>query len=262
MDNTFWHKQSVEQPLFPGLLWSRPEYKAQAGKLLIIGGNLHSFSAVAEAYGEALKAGAGAVRVILPDALQKTVARIFPEAEFAVSTPSGSFGQASLTEFLEATAWADGVLLAGDFGRNSETAVLLEAFAEKYQSQLALTGDSVDYFINLRQVLSRPKTLLVTNLNQLQKLAAHVPLSQAFTSGMALLQFAGALHEFTTKVGANVLTTHAENSCVAAGGQVSTTKISKTSRGELKLAAHASVWWLQNPSKIFEAVTTSALDIA
>ena len=82
MDRSYWHKQTADQPLFKDLLWSRPENRAQAGKLVIIGGNLHGISAPAEAYRQAEKAGAGSVRVLLPDSLKKTVGRMIEQGEY------------------------------------------------------------------------------------------------------------------------------------------------------------------------------------
>src|SRR3954462_7666379 len=113
MDRTYWHKQTPDKPLFPDLLWSRPENKRQAGKLLIVGGNTHGFAAAGEAYAEAIKAGIGTARVLLPDGLQKTVGRVFEAGEYAPSTPSGSFGRQALAELLSLSRWADGTLLAG-----------------------------------------------------------------------------------------------------------------------------------------------------
>src|SRR5690606_2345051 len=57
----YWRRQTPGEPLFPDVLWSRPEQKTTAGKLLVIGGNLHAFAAPAEAYNEAEKAGVGTV---------------------------------------------------------------------------------------------------------------------------------------------------------------------------------------------------------
>ncbi|MDO8591435.1 MAG: hypothetical protein Q7R60_00720, partial [bacterium] len=85
MANTYWLKQTKDKPLFPDLLWSRPENKRLAGKLLVVGGNLYGFSAPGTAYGAALKAGVGTARVLLPDKLQKTVGKLIPEAEFVPS---------------------------------------------------------------------------------------------------------------------------------------------------------------------------------
>src|SRR5262245_34884782 len=124
MEREYWRKQQPGKLLFPELEWSRPENKAQAGKLLIVGGNQHGFAAPAEAYAVATKTGIGTARVLLPDALQKTVGRILDNGEFAPSTPSGSFSQKALGELLSYSSWADAALLAGDFGRNSETAIL------------------------------------------------------------------------------------------------------------------------------------------
>ena len=118
----YWHKQLPDKPLYPDLLWSRPEQAAQAGKLLVIGGNAFGFSAPAEAFQAALDAGVGTCRVILPDRLQKTVGRILEAGEYAPSTPSGSFAKKSLATLIDYSQWADATLLAGDFGRNSETA--------------------------------------------------------------------------------------------------------------------------------------------
>jgi NAD(P)H-hydrate repair Nnr-like enzyme with NAD(P)H-hydrate dehydratase domain len=62
--DTLWQKQASSKPLFDDLLWSRPEQKALAGKLLIIGGNSHAIAAPGEAFMLASKAGAGDIRVV------------------------------------------------------------------------------------------------------------------------------------------------------------------------------------------------------
>ena len=98
--------QTKSNPLFEDLLWSRPENKQHAGKLLIIGGNKFSFNSPAEAYNEAERAGAGAIRVILPDSLRTTISKIFPAADFAQSNPSGGFSNAALAEIIEQMDWA------------------------------------------------------------------------------------------------------------------------------------------------------------
>jgi len=199
MERTYWHKQGNE-PLFPDLVWSRPQTKQSAGKLLIIGGNVHGFAAVGNAYAEAMKAGVGTVRIVLPDALQKTVSKLLPEAEFAISTPSGSFGQAALAQLLEQASWAEGVLIAGDLGRNSETAIVLEKFVYKYIRQLTLTKDAIDYFTHAPQsITNRPATALVLSIAQLQQLAVAAKFELAFTFDMDLLHLIEALQQFSQK---------------------------------------------------------------
>jgi NAD(P)H-hydrate repair Nnr-like enzyme with NAD(P)H-hydrate dehydratase domain len=187
MDRTYWHKQTKENPLFPDLLWSRPENRAHAGKLLVIGGNAHGFAAPAEAYMESMKAGVGLTRVLLPDAVKAAAGHALETVDFAPSTPSGSFSKKSLAEFLDHAAWADGVLLAGDLGRNSETAILLESFLQKYVGLITLTKDAIDYTYGFAELaLTRPDTTLVLTLAQLQKLAKAAKYTKAVQFSISL----------------------------------------------------------------------------
>jgi hypothetical protein len=259
MDRTYWHKQIPRKPLFPQLEWSRPENRLAAGKLLVVGGHLHSFAAPAEAYTEAERAGIGSVRAFLPVALRRTVGRAFVAGEFGASTPSGSFSQQALGELLEQAHWADGVLFAGDLGRNAETAILLEKFLSKNSVAATLTKDVVDYVTATPQsVLQRDQTTLVLSFSQLQRLGMAGQVSTPVTFGMDLLHLIDWLHEFTERFAPHIIVKHLETIFVAVDGQVSTTKpIQDSSMWRLKIAAHASVWWLQNPSKPFEALTTA-----
>lgn len=261
MELTYWRRQESGKPLFPDLLWSRPEQKSAAGKLLVIGGNLHAFAAPAEAYAEAEKAGIGTVRVILPDATKKIVGRIMEHVEYAPSTPSGSFGQQALAELLDIANWADGVLLAGDLGRNSETAILLEKFAHKYTGQLTLTKDAADYAVSSPEILKgRENTLLVVSFAQLQKLAANIGYDKPFTFDMDLLRLVEALHEFTETYGLYIIVKHLDQiHCAVQCQIVSTTLTKDTEIWRVKTAAHAAVWWLQNPGRSLEAIATAII---
>ena len=235
------------------MLWSRPENKRHAGKLLVVGGHKQSFSEPSRAYSAALKAGAGHVRIVLPDSLQKTVGRAFPEAEFAASTPIGSFGRQALGSLLDLAEWADGVLLAGDISKNSETAVLLESFIDKYAGQLTLAGDSLDYFFNSPQILTnRSATTLVGSLSQIQKLAH----SAAIRQQDDLVQILNKLSIWTADMKASVLTEQGSQIIVAHRGKISTTA-SEEHGSETELAAYASVWRLQQLKKPFEGLTTA-----
>jgi NAD(P)H-hydrate repair Nnr-like enzyme with NAD(P)H-hydrate dehydratase domain len=255
MANTYWLKQEGDKPLFPDLLWSRPETQRHAGKLLIIGGNLHGFNAPAEAYNEAGKAGIGTCRVFLPNALQRTVSKLFPEIEYVPSTPSGSFASSALAELLTAAVWADGALLAGNFGKNSETAILLESFIHKYSGQLTLAGDSIDYFItNSDVLLRRAETTIVLSFAQAQKLLTNAGSLRPLTSALGKAQIVELLHEFTEKLTASIILATDETIYIAAEKHVSTTERPIT---PLEAAAHTSTWWLQNPGKPFEAMTTA-----
>ncbi|MCA9325871.1 hypothetical protein KDA23_07505 [Candidatus Saccharibacteria bacterium] len=259
----YWQRQDPDKALFTDLIWSRPENRHHAGKLLIVGGNKYGFAAPAEAFSEAEKAGIGTARVLLPDSLYKTVGKAFTAGEFAPSTPSGSFARTALAELLAMAAWSDGVLLAGDLGRNSETAVLIEQFLQKMPGLITLGKDAVDYCLETPAIcLDRPETTLIITIAQLQKLAANAKFTPAFTFDMDFLNLVEALHNFTAKHPANLVMRHLDNVFVAVNGQVSTTRYpADQAAWRTKTAAHAATWWLQNPTKPFEALTTATHEV-
>ena len=258
MENTNWLRQPADKPLFEDVLWSRPETKGRAGKLLIIGGNLHGFAAPAAAYAAAGRAGIGSCRVLLPNATQKMLPKGVFEADFAPSTPSGSFARSALAQFTENAGWADGVLLAGDFGRNSETAILLESFVDKYRGQLTAAHDSIDYFLAVKSpILNRENSLLAINLGKLQKLAKNNRSSTPVLHNMSLHELVTVLADWTNAVPTTFITKHADNLVVAHKGRVSTTPYKEDIKWQVELAAYASVWWLQQSDKLFEALTSA-----
>lgn len=257
MDDTFWQKQILDKPLFEDLLWSRPENKRSRGKLLIAGGNAHGFMAPAAAYTAAVKAGAGTTRVVLPDVLQKAVGSSFPEAQFAPSTPSGSFARLALATLLQESAWADGTLLAGDFGRNSETALALESFLDQSPGLLIAADDSIDPLIrDPAKLLLRPKTYLVIDLPRLQKLSQAYDPRILVRHSMSLAGLVGVLVDGTSKLEALIVTEHHDHFIVARKGRVSTTPTANKALGP-EIAAGIAVWALQQPTKPFEAATTA-----
>ncbi|HSX44628.1 MAG TPA: hypothetical protein VLF39_00745 [Candidatus Saccharimonadales bacterium] len=257
MDHTYWHKQSADKPLYSDLIWSRPENKRQAGKLLIIGGNLYGFAAPAEAFTVAEQAGVGMVRVLLPQALKKTVGKVLDASEFAANTPSGSFAQSALSEFLDQANWADGTLIAGDLGRNSETAIIIEKFLSKHAGHVTLTKDAVDYLTsNPAPLINRGNVTLVLSLSQLQRLVKALKYPQPITYTMPLLRLVDLLADFSQSYPINIMTKHYDQIMVAVGGQISTTPDVRDN-WQVKTAASSAVWWLQNPTKPFQALTTA-----
>lgn len=258
---TYWHRQEAQKPLFSQLMWNKPETRTHAGKLLIVGGNAHSLTAPGLAYAAALRAGAGTARVVLPDAVKKTIGQSFEEGEFAPSTRSGSFGKKALAQILDASSWADMLLLAGDLGRNSETAILLDELLMRYGGPITLSGDAIDYFIDQpRKVWERPNTLLVCQFGQLQKMASKHEPPILVKHSMSLHALAGVMNAWSKEQRAMLLSHHSDQLMVAADGQISTTPGSFKDGWQTPLSAYAATWWLQQPAKPFAAVTTAVFD--
>jgi hypothetical protein len=261
MERTYWHRQKPNEPLYPGLSWSRPQNRQTAGKLLIVGGNVHCFAAVGESYSVAMEAGIGTARVVLPNALQKSIGRVFTAGEFVPSTPSGSLARQAVAPILDASAWADAILIAGDLGRNAETAILLETLLQKTNLPITITQDGVDYVTSTPTTAqSRQNTTLALSLSQLQRLAIATKYTEAITFSMDMLRLTEWLHHFTKTHPFFIITEHNDVMLVAVDGEVSTTKTAEnTPIWRVRTAARASVWWLQNPGKPFEALTTAML---
>jgi ADP-dependent NAD(P)H-hydrate dehydratase / NAD(P)H-hydrate epimerase len=261
MDFSYWKKQSPEHPLFPDIEWSKPENRAFAGKLGIVGGNKLGFAGVAEAYGIAKEAGVGDIRVLLPDVLRKTIPSSITDALFAPTNPSGSLSNDAAPEMANLSAWASGVLLIGDAGRSSETAILYERFLEDYSGQLVITRDAMDLIKNSAQaIVDRPNTVLVVSFAQLQKLFQSVYYPKVLTFSMQLTNFVEALHKFTISYPVTIAVLHKDHFVVAHGGKVVTMEWTNPMaiwRGSV--AARAAVYWLWNPSKPLEAIATSIL---
>lgn len=263
MEDMYWHKQTFKSPLYEDLLWSRPENKLHAGKLLIIGGNANGFSAPAVAFQTANKAGVGACRVILPNSLQKIVGKhIGIDAIFSPSNRSGSFAQQSIDEFLLQSEWADAVFLAGDFGRNSETAIALEKFVAHFKKPLVATQDAAEYFIsNSSTILQRHNILLVINFAQLRKLAITAKFEHTFTFNLSSLLFIEMLHQFSEKYSIQLIVQRHDTIYVASEGLISSTKFKEeiSNNWNIQSASHSAVWWMQNPTIPFKALTTSVI---
>jgi NAD(P)H-hydrate repair Nnr-like enzyme with NAD(P)H-hydrate dehydratase domain len=259
MDYDYWRKQSAETPLFPDIEWNKPEQRSKAGKLAIIGGNKLGFAGVAEAYSVATEAGVGQVRVLLPDALKKTIPSAITDAVFAPTNPSGSLTKEAVAEMNAAGEWAESVLLVGDAGRSGETAIAYEQFIQRYEGPLVITRDAIDLVKNNAQAMvERPKTLLVASFAQLQKLFQSVYYPKVLTFSMQLSNLVEAVHKFTITYPVTLTVLHKDHLVIAHGGQVVTLPWENPMaiwRGST--AARATVYWLWNPGKPLEAVATS-----
>ncbi len=261
MDFPYWKKQTPESPLFPDIEWSKPEQRSFAGKLAIIGGNKLGFAGVAEAYSVATAAGVGQIKVLLPNVLKKTMPAAITDAMYAPTNPSGSLSNDAAPELGAIAAWAEGILLIGDAGRSSETAILYEQFVQEYHGPLTITRDAVDLVKNSAQLLvDRPKTLLIVSFAQLQKLFQSVYYPKVLTFSMQLTNLVEALHKFTITYPVTIAVLHKDTFIVAHDGAVVTTPWENPMmiwRGNT--AAKAATYWLWSPSKPLEATVTAII---
>ena len=260
MDNTYWHKQAADQPLFGDIIWNKPEQRALAGKLAVIGGNAHGFSAVFQAVATSQKAGIGTQRIVVPDILKRTLFKLWPEVEYAPSNKSGGFAVRALPNWLELANWSDGVMIAGDLGRNSETDMLLERFLEEYHGILTLAGDSVILIQNTPQTsMANAQILIAADLPRLQHLLTAVRYPTAIRLEMPLTQLVDLLHGFSLAYPFSLITQQDGQIILARHGQISTTPMKSASL--MQAAAAATVWRLQQPHQDFAAMTSAVFTL-
>jgi len=266
MNQDYWQKQEPDKPLFPDVLWNKPEQKSKAGKLLIVGGSAHGFRAVVNAYQTALDNGAGSAKVALPDALRQVATAgssrqeaVSSEFIFLPTNDGGGLSLKGLPELAAATERADGVLLVGDTGMNSETAVLLDKVLFANITPVVITRDSVDLLLgDPEKLANRENTVLVMSFAQTQKLFQKVYYPKILTFSMNLVNLVENLHKFTITYLVTVVTHHQENLIVAHGGEVITQK-SGNQMGILsgELATKCACYGLWTKNQPLAAVATA-----
>jgi hypothetical protein len=261
MEYSYWHKQTLGNPLYPDIEWSKPERKSLAGRLGIIGGNKLGFAGVAEAYGVSMAAGAQDIRVLLPDALKKSIPTIMTDVIYGSTNPSGSLAKDSNTEMKAIGDWATSILMIGDAGRNSETAIVYEDFLREYSGSLTITRDAVDLVKNASSsIVERPNTLLVVSFAQLQKLFQLVYYPKVLTFSMQLTGLVEAIHKFTITYPVSISVLFKDQLLVASAGEVTSTPWDNPMaiwRGSV--ATKASCYWMWNPQKKLESITASLI---
>lgn len=259
MQLDYWRQQKPNEPLFPDLEWSKPEQKAHAGRLGIIGGNKLGFAGVAEAYSVAYQTGAGDVKVLLPDCLKKSIPTSWVDVAMGACTTSGGLGKDALPDMMALAQWSTILLLIGDAGRNSETAILYESLLRNSDRPIAITRDAVDLVKNAPEMLvNRPNTLLVLSFAQLQKLFQAVYYPKVLTFSMQLMQLVEAVHKFTITYPITIVVLHKDTVIVAHMGTVTTTPWDSPMliwRGTT--ATKAACYWGWSLNQPLESITAS-----
>lgn len=251
-----WYFEQADEPLFPNILWSRPETKSQSGSFVIIGGNTHGFHSVFAAYGEVQSLGVGEIRVALPDSLKKHTSTFFPEALYLPSTPGGTFSKKGFEQLLHLCELSDGILLPGNVENNSETSLLFEQLLASTDLPTAIAKDAFDSLSSCWvEILKRPQTVVELDLKQLQKLAQVAQSETAVTSSFGKQQLVDFLHTFTTDHKLSILIELDEHIMAAHDGKVCVS-ISKTPVNPMKAGVYAS----QLPDTFFEALCCSLLE--
>ena len=247
----FLKHQDVNNPLFPDSLL-QPDRLDLMGKILIVGGSSAGFAGVHYAYTKALELGAGEIKVLLPKCLEKLLPKN-PDFIFSGNPKSLGFTKEAEDDLKTLAEWADGILLIGDFGKNSETAQVLGKFIRSCESEsptseqgesagllsckpIIVTRDAIDLLID-NLPLENPNLRLLLTFTQLQKLLKTVYYPKIITYTMPLPQLADVLHKFTLTYQCGI-STFAQDSCIISlNGEVIATSLPSTKYNPLTIWA-------------------------
>lgn len=244
---------------YPEMLWSKPENRNYAGRLTLIGGNSNSFANLSKTFALLQKEIINSVNIELPDSLLKKLHGLLPEGIYLPSNPSGGLSKKALSEMLVYSANSDHTLIIGDLGQNSETEILIERFFEEFKGWTTIANDTIDLIGNVpNKILSRGKINLVINFNKLQKLLIKAKYDKPLTSKMSLNTFAEILQDLTNKHDISLITFYLEKCIYAYSGKVGVAEIPE----DINLVSTKSaVWIMQNPSKIYESISTAIYEL-
>jgi len=253
MDDHCWQIQDKE-PLFPDTLWSKPETKALAKRLVIIGGHTGGFDQVAAAYQAAREAGIGQTKVALPDKLRSVLAKSLPDAVFVPSSPNGTVGDKALNDLLSYEQWADLSLIC-QTSDNSESALCVTHFAQRRQKPLVLGDEAALALKSDPALLNQPGLYLVLSLAALQQVIKFLSPGLLIKHDMGLRPLALALAAIDTPAG--LVTVYDQHVLVKVGDNVTSTKRQSTP-SLAALAGFSAVWLAWEPAKPLAALSTAA----
>lgn len=261
----YWRQQSEKEPLFSDVLWSKPENKATAGSLGIVGGNDTSFLSVANAYQTAVKTGIGEVKMVLPEGLKKSLGNL-PGTNFASTNNSGSLSKDAKPQLEALFSESDGLLLVGDIGRNNETQLLYENFVRQINplsstKPVIICRDAVDILMGvMNEIIVRDNIVLVLSFAQLQKLFQNLYYPIVLVHSIQAIKLVEALHKFTISNPVTLAVFHDNTMFIASRGQVVTAPFTHPIElWEGKTVAKIACWCVWNKLRPLEAIATAIL---
>ncbi len=251
--STSWLRQTKEEPLFPDLIWARPERKDRAGKLLIIGGSSHGFVSTIKSAEFAKAAGIGEIKVMLPKGVSHVLGHP-PETIALDQTDAGSFARSGLDEAIGALSWANAVLIPGELSKNAETTIFTEELLDKNDLPVIVAGDALDIYLDSNG--RSANVVAVADFKQAQKLVNRSNSARALLSNANLDDLVKVIQESLGGKFSVFVLLNEDQALVLDQKRASLTK---TELDPVEFAARAAVLCAQFPNKLFEATTSSSI---
>ncbi len=157
-----------------------------------------------------------------------------------------------MAQFFDLSEWADHILLAGDFGKNSETTVILDGFLLKGPKPVTISQNALESIgIDFGRLLQMSLTLIVGR-NVFQKIGKAVGTHVPITSLTTYESMGEIIQNISARSKANLVIIDEEHLWAAAKGKLVSTRSKPVDINAL--SAYCAVWTMQNPSKPLEAL--------
>lgn len=221
----YWQKQQ-EKPLFPDILWSRPENKALLPRLAIISGSKRGFADGEKIYASATKTGLGACKILLPDVLKVQLPAI-NDFVFIESTKMGSFSKKLHDNFNALKPMTSLFIITESSGKESETVQSIHKLIQDDDCDLMFINQAIlanDQYLD--DIIKREaKTTLVLDQETLQKVASRLPLDTMFRSTDGLAEIVKGMHSITAEfINLIIVAKLGNNIVVGSKGQIYSTQ--------------------------------------
>jgi ADP-dependent NAD(P)H-hydrate dehydratase / NAD(P)H-hydrate epimerase len=166
----------IEESDVSMLLPPRPfnAHKYTVGKVLVVAGSRSYTGAPVLAALAALKTGAGAVVLCVPESIHGFLVRKLTDVilQSCPETAGGTLGIAALPEIEKRIAWADVVILGPGLSRHEETDLLVRTLVASIPCPLVLDADGLNAISGATSILKRRKApaILTPHTGELARL--------------------------------------------------------------------------------------------
>ncbi len=253
-----WLKQT-DEPLFPDIFWEVPLNRAQAKKLLIVGGHAKQFAETVGLYQYALAAGIGSARVVLPDSLRKLIGSQ-PDCLFVESNPSGSISKNACTEILAYASECDGIIFSSELSHNTETISLLETLFTEITYPIFFSSNVLEMLSFQPELMLGNERVLVTDTKRLTRFADKIHLPITIKLQDSILNKIDFMTNITNTYPLALILDESPL-IIATEGQVSSTELNQNTASSGELIAKMAVFYLQHTNH-FKALTSAAYALA
>ena len=224
MEHTNYWTEQLAEPLFPDIIWNKPQSKIHGPHLTLIGGYRDHFANISQAYSRLLAISTIInLELSLADSL-KPLIRHLNLACPIYYLPTNKTGNLSLKAFetiLEIISAISVIYLAGDLSNNSETILLIEQLIDNLTNIIFINSELLQSLLASDcNYLNKNNIVLFFNPSQLQKWLINSHFPMAFKSTMNLLSWAELLHQISLAYHFYLICTYQNQIFLAHRGQI------------------------------------------